>query len=156
MAKLMRLDWQKYGVLSAELAQKIWEDGARFDKVIGIARGGIPLAMVIGDRLDVRIEIINVKSYDGIGSRTAPEILSTISSSIDGQRILLVDDLVDQGDTMKRVVGYLAQYKPQHIKSAALFRKPWSTFLPDYCLGETDEWVVFPWDEHETERALEK
>lgn len=154
--ELKRISWHEYGELSNQLAARIEGSGIAFDKIVGIARGGVPLAMVIGDRLGVRIEIINVKSYKGVNRRTPPEILSTISASIKRKRILLVDDLVDHGDTMQMVVEHLKGMHPSEIRTAALFAKPWSTSKPDYVMGETDAWVVFPWEVCETERALKK
>ena len=146
------IDWAEYGKLASSLSRKIKRSGHRFDLVIGIARGGVPLAMVISDMLGVKIDIINVKSYVGIGKRGRPRILSTLVNGVRGNRILLVDDLVDQGETMKMLTRYVNGMKPSDLRTAALLKKPWSTFNPDYCLRTVDSWVVFPWERGEARR----
>jgi uncharacterized protein len=124
--------------------------------VIGIARGGVPVAMVVSDRLAARVDFINVKSYDGIGTRVTPRILTTITEEIRGERVLLVDDIVDEGDTMKTVMDYLMTKDPAIVKTAALFTKPWSSSRPDFSLDIVDSWVVFPYERGEVKRLRAK
>ncbi len=156
MADLWYIDWAEYGRMASAFSRKISAKRKRFDLVIGIARGGVPLAMVIADKLGVKVDIINVKSYTGIGKeeRTKPRILSTLTDGIKGGRILLVDDLVEHGDTMKLVSAYIRKRKPKELRTAVLFKKPWSKFEPDYFLRKVDRWVVFPWDKGETRRLM--
>ena len=146
------IDWPEYGNLSEALAEKVRSRGVKFDLVIGIARGGMPVAMVVSDHLGVRIDFINVKSYEGIAQRNTPKILSTLSEGTKGKSILLVDDLVDQGDTMETVKKYLNEQNPRHLEAAVLFKKPWSKIEPDYYLEVVDKWVVFPFELFEVNR----
>jgi len=148
----MYLSWPEYGNLTEALAEKVRSSGKQFDLVVGIARGGMPVAMVVSDHLGVRVDFINVKSYDGIGTRSAPRILSTLTEAVKGKRVLLVDDLVDQGDTLKTVEDYLNQQGPQLLESAVLFKKPWSTVEPDFFLEVVEKWVVFPFELSEINR----
>lgn len=152
MPKFMRMSWTSYGKISSSLAQKIKKSGVKFDLIIGIARGGIPLAMVIGDKIGVRIDIINVKSYTGVRQRLKPQILSTINSSINGKRILLVDDLIEEGDTMHLIVGLLKKMGAGKVTTAVMLTKPWSKFKPDFKVRQVDRWVIFPWEVGEFER----
>jgi len=152
LAEYKYVSWPEYGNLAEALAEKVRSGGKRFDLVVGIARGGMPVAMVVSDRLDVRIDFINVKSYFGIGERGTPKILSTLTEEIAGKNILIVDDLVDQGDTMKVVEGYLSGQGPKLLEVAVLFKKPWTRFEPDYYLEVVDRWVVFPFELNEVNR----
>jgi hypoxanthine phosphoribosyltransferase len=156
MTKFRYISWADYGKLSASLVEHLQSPALRFDLVIGVARGGIPLAMVVSDQLDVKIDIINVKSYEGIAERERPRIISTLTESVKGKRILLIDDLVDEGATMGTVVKYLRKEKPRELKTAVLFKKPWSKFEPDFYLETLDEWIVFPWERGEVGRILAK
>lgn len=156
MEKYLRVSWASYGKMASSLAKTIARSGYKFDLVIGIARGGIPVAMVISDTLGVWIEMINVKSYTGIKKRTKPEILTTINSNIKGKNILVVDDLVEHGATMSLMVRYFRKKKPKMIKTAVLFTKPWSKFKPDYYVKTVNKWVVFPWGRGEFARDLAK
>lgn len=152
MGNFRYISWSEYGNLAEALAEKVRATGKSFDLVIGIARGGIPVAMVVSDHLNVKVDIINVKSYNDIGKRTTPRILSTLTESVGGKNILVVDDLVDQGDTMAFVKNYLKEQKPEGMETAVLFKKPWSKTEPDYFLENVDEWVVFPFELGEVNR----
>ena len=152
MAEYRYISWPEYGNLAEALAEKVRSEGKRFDLVIGIARGGMPVAMVVSDHLDVRIDFINVKSYVGIAERGTPKILSTVTEDVRGKNVLIVDDLVDQGDTMHVVKEYLRGQGPSLLEVAVLFKKPWSKFEPDYYLDVVDRWVVFPFELSEVNR----
>lgn len=152
MVEFRYIGWAAYGKLVSDLAERISSSGRTFDLVVGIARGGIPVAMVISDRLGVKIDIINVKSYTGIAERKRPRIVSTLTEDVKEKRVLLVDDLVDEGDTMETVVSYLRRGRPKGLKTAVLFTKPWSKYEPDYSLEVVSNWMVFPWELGEVER----
>lgn len=144
------IGWDEFGQLAEKLVEKIKRNNAKFDLVIGIARGGIPLAMVVADRLRVPIDFINVKSYVDEGRRGQVKILTTLLSDAKNKDVLLVDDLVDEGDTMLTIANYIKkEYDPVRLKTATLFKKPWSKFSPDYFVGTVDGWVIFPWEHGE-------
>ena len=152
MPEFRYIDWQEYGNLAEALAERVRSTGRKFDLVVGIARGGIPVAMVVSDHLGVKIDFINVKSYDGIAQRSAPRILSTLTNGIAGKNVLVVDDLVDQGDTMETVKRYLQEMNPRLLETAVLFKKPWTKFEPHYYLEVVDKWVVFPFELNEVNK----
>jgi hypoxanthine phosphoribosyltransferase len=140
--------WEEFGRLADSLAALILRTRrVRHDLVIGVLRGGGPLALVVADRLRVRVDFLNVKSYTGVGERAGPRVLSTIIEDIENKDVLLVDDLVDEGATMSFAVEFLrSRYSPRSIQTSSLFVKPWSRFIPDYYLGSVREWVIFPWE----------
>lgn len=157
MERFLRLGWEEYGRMASALARDVAGSRNRFDVVVGIARGGVPLAMVISDALGTKLEIINVKSYNGVrGERTRPRILTTLTSSVEGKRILLVDDLVEEGDTMKAMARYFSRQRPKALMTAAMFRKPWSRLDPDFYVKQVDRWVVFPWERGEFRRLHDR
>jgi hypoxanthine phosphoribosyltransferase len=152
MTEFRYINWTEYGNLADALAEKIRSQSESFDLIIGIARGGIPVAMVVSDHLNVKLDIINVKSYEGIAERNPPRILTTLTEAVKDKNVLLVDDLVDQGDTMATVSKFLQSQGPMVLKTAVLFKKPWSTTEPDYFLEVVDKWIVFPWEHGEVNR----
>ena len=153
MPKLRYLSWGQYGELLTRLADEVSSGGEKFDLVIGIARGGLPVAMTVSDRLGAKVDFINVKSYTDVGERVKPRIVTTVTERIAGKRILVVDDLVDGGETMETVTQYFIPQKPASMKTAVLFTKPWSSFVPDYSLQTVDTWVVFPYERGEVRRS---
>jgi len=152
MPNFRYISWSEYGNLAAALAEKIRASGKHYDLVVGIARGGIPVAMAVADHLNVKIDFVNVKSYTDYGKRTPPRILSTLTEGIEGKDILLVDDLVDQGDTLASMKKYLGDQKPRTLDAAVMFKKPWSKEEPVYYLETVTEWIVFPFELGEAAR----
>lgn len=144
------IEWLEFGQLAEKLAEDVKKDGRRVDLVVGIARGGIPLAMVVADRLRVPIDFINVKSYTGVQQRGRMKIISTLFEDTSGKSVLVVDDLVDQGETMGTILSFLKEkHRPRGVLTACLFIKPWSAFRPDFYVDVTDAWIVFPWEHGE-------
>jgi hypothetical protein len=41
---------------------------------------------------------------------------------------------------------------PAEIKTATLYIKPWTKYVPDYYAEQVNEWVIFPWETEEFER----
>ena len=155
MPKLNYVSWSQYGELVTRLADAIVSSGEKFDLVVGIARGGMPVAMVVADTLGVKVDFLNVKSYTDVGERGKPKILSTITEKIAGKKVLVVDDLVDGGATMESITEYLESLNPRSIRTAVLFTKPWSSFTPDFSLKVVNSWIVFPYERGEVRRSRE-
>lgn len=74
--------------------------------------------------LPLRLDFIGVSSY---GAGTVPgELVFTKELRLDvrGRDVLLVDDILDTGRTMKRVLARLRQLKPRRVKICVLLDKP--------------------------------
>jgi uncharacterized protein len=153
LPRLNYVSWSQYGEMVTKLAEDVAASGEHFDLVIGIARGGMPVAMVVADKLGIKVDFLNVKSYTDVGERVKPKILSTITEKIADKRVLVVDDLVDGGATMESITEYLSTQNPSAMKTAVLFTKPWSTFVPDFYLKVVDNWIVFPYERGEVRRS---
>ena len=74
--------------------------------------------------LPLRLDFIGVSSY-GAGT-TSGELIFTKELRLDvrGRDVLLVDDILDTGRTMKRVLAKLRPLKPRRIKTCVLLDKP--------------------------------
>lgn len=89
----------------------------------------------------VNLAYIRARHYKS-RSRQNHVLLSPMVGKIE-EPVLIIDDIVDSGETIRAV-----RRKTGKAKSdlAVMFRKPWSKIKPDYCLQETDKWIVFPWE----------
>jgi len=143
------ISWSEYGDLAEALAKRISAAGKKYDLVVGLARGGIPVSMVVSDRLGLRVDFLKVKSYRGIAKRASPKISSTLTEDIRGARVLVVDDLVDEGDTLASVLRHLSKSEPRTLETAVIFKKPWSKTEPNFFIETTDKWIVFPFELNE-------
>ncbi|NOX71186.1 MAG: hypothetical protein GXO64_00610 [Candidatus Micrarchaeota archaeon] len=143
--------------LVGNLATYILESGYRPDSIVYIVRGGMIIARYMGDYLDVdKITQMRIKKY---GNKTEtsdnrPVLLEEIGISIEGDNVLLCEDVSDNGGTLTFAKNYLKMKKPKEIRIATVYTKPWTKFHPDYSVGETDKWIIFPGEEHEIMRKV--
>jgi hypoxanthine phosphoribosyltransferase len=72
-----------------------------------------------------RIDFMGISSY-GKGKTSSGEVrlLKDLDISIEGQHVLIVEDIVDSGVTLNYLVNLLKQRRPKSIKIAALLDKP--------------------------------
>jgi hypoxanthine phosphoribosyltransferase len=94
--------------------------------VIGVLKGSfIFLAdLVRAIDLPLSIDFIGISSYEGTRSTGVVQITSDLTRSIEGKDVLLVEDIVDTGLTMRYLLDNLATRKPASVRIAALLEKP--------------------------------
>jgi xanthine phosphoribosyltransferase len=118
-----------------------------FFAVVAITRGGLVPAAIVARELDLRIvETVSIASYDADNRQGKLEILKPISADIakdGGAKILVVDDLVDTGATVRIVRTLLPK---AHV--ATVYAKPLGRPYVDSFMTEVsqDTWIYFPWD----------
>ena len=123
-------------------------DKGPFKGIIAIARGGLIPAALVARELEIRlVDTICASSYeaaseDGAQSmRKEVKILKEVPH--DGEGFLLIDDLVDTGNTAR----VIRQLLPKAF-FATLYAKPMGRQVVDLCVKEfnQDKWIYFPWD----------
>ena len=152
---LLRIGWEEAAEYCEQLAGKI---DYRPDIIIGISRGGLVPARILSDVMGInKVGIIGMVFYKKAGEPgERPQITQELAMDIKGKRVLLVDDIADTGKSLVAAKGYLSGKGPSEIKVATIHYKPKSELRPDYYVGETTAWVVYPWERHEMERELKK
>ncbi|MCD6465782.1 phosphoribosyltransferase [Candidatus Bathyarchaeota archaeon] len=138
------------------LADTIRKDSFLPDLIVGVSRGGWPPARVMSDLLgNVDLANIRVEFYRGVAeTRDEPVITQPLSMSVEGRKVLIIDDVADTGRSLKLVREHIKKRKASVIKIATIYYKPWSIITPDYYVRVTRRWVVFPWERKETVRNL--
>ena len=123
-------------------------DFTKFDVIIGLASGGLPLLTKLHNVTKLPYETVKCSSYDGVNKK----FLSIESgvTFIDSRRILIVDDVTDTGDTLKKVIAHCKDISIEgvDIKTLTLCCKPHADFVPDWYLHRVDDdmWINFPWE----------
>jgi hypoxanthine phosphoribosyltransferase len=154
--KYLNLDWQKFHRQAFKLYKKINGSEEKFDLIVTISRGGLSLAHVLSDFLDLPVAVITVSTYKDLKKIKKPEIRFKLSENLTNKKILLVDDVSDTGETMIHSHQYLQNQSPKVIKTATLFIKPQTKFNPDFYLESTSSWIIFPYEMKETISILKK
>lgn len=109
------LTWQDIQVAVDALCYR-YRPTSAITKVYGIPQGGVPVALMVAERLGLQIT-------------DTPEVGTT----------LIVDDLVDTGTTM-------GKYRDQGYNCESLYRKTYSPSHLCYNAIEADQWLSFPWE----------
>ena len=136
------------------LSRLIKEKEGRIDVIVGISRGGLVPSRLFSDMLDVKeIEIVKATYYSGIGKRMDKVILEVPRDlDVKGKKVMIVDDVADTGETLLDVERIVKEGNPSKVIKVTLYVKPWSKVRPEYFYGETEAWIVFPWEVAETLR----
>ena len=140
--KAFPVSWEELHRTSKALAWRLLELGP-FEGLIAVTRGGLVPAAIVARELEIRlIDTACVASYHG-QERGEVEILKEASLTGDGTGWLIVDDLVDTGETSRALRALLPQ---AHF--ATVYAKPAGRPLVDTFVTEVsqDTWIFFPWD----------
>jgi hypoxanthine phosphoribosyltransferase len=144
-----------YGMLLSSAA-KIREDSFIPDRIVGVGRGGWPVAIILSDLLgNIEISDVRVEFYSRVAeSRKEPLLRQHISIPVEGMNILIVDDIADTGRSLNLVKEHLVKQGAITVTTATIYLKSRSIIIPEYFERETTSWIVFPWERRETVRDL--
>ena len=144
---------------SFELGQQVLDSGFQPDLIIGLWRGGAPIAIAIHELFDhagITADHIPIRTqlYTGINQPTAKVTINGLDYITERReqcnRILIVDDVFDSGQTMTALTDELTAlfaHTPAEIRIATVWYKPTrniSPLSPDYFVRSSEAWLVFP------------
>lgn len=148
----------------AELAAQISEDYAGKGNLVlvGVLKGAFVFLADLSRKLTIprTIEFIAVSSYGTTSVSTgAVRLVMDVRGNIEGKHVLIVEDIVDTGHTLKYLIGILESHRPASIRTCALLHKAEAAEVDvpiDYVgFGIGGEWVVgYGLDYAERDRTL--
>lgn len=140
--RLYPVTWDQLHRDAKALAWRLLEKGP-FTSIVGVARGGLVPAAIVARELDIRlVDTVCITTYiHREQGATTEQVLKGIEHS--GEGLLVVDDLVDTGNTASIVRKMLPK---AHF--ATLYAKPAGKPLVDTFITEVSQetWILFPWD----------
>ena len=113
-----------------EIGNKISEDYAGKEiRLICVLKGGVyfitALSQKISESLPVSTDYMSVSSYgDDVKSSGIVKIIKDLDEPITGKHVLLVEDIIDSGNTLSYLLELLKDRKPADIKLCTLLDKP--------------------------------
>ena len=148
--------WNQIYVMLLNVADKIRNSSFKPDIIIGVSRGGWPPARVLSDLLsNPNLASVTTELYVGVAERKGEAALTQpVSTYVTGKKVLIVDEVIDTGKSLKLVREHLIERGATAMRIATLYHKPWSIVKPDYSEKETSRWIVFPWEIKETIRMI--
>lgn len=132
-----------------EIAKQISKDYENKELVvIGLLRGSFVFLADLVREIEkpIVVDFLTTSSYEnGEISSGNVKILSDIRENIEGKDVILVDDIMDSGNTLKDVKNYILSKKPNSVKTCVMLDKPCRReveIVPDYFGFEIEDWFI--------------
>lgn len=145
--KAFPVSWDQFHRDARALAWRLAGAGP-FTSILCITRGGLVPAAIIARELELRlIDTICIASYHDYANQGELKVLKGAATDIvgdnGGKGVLVLDDLVDTGKTVKLTRDLLP-----NAHYATVYAKPLGRPLVDTFVTEVsqDTWIYFPWD----------
>jgi len=119
-----------------------------FDTILSIARGGLLMGQMLGEYYNIReVYALNTIGYEGEIKNKSVEVFN-VPKLTKAKQVLIVDDIVDSGDTLISVLDILkTRYPDITFLTASLFYKKTAKIAPTWYAKEATGWIDFFWAE---------
>ena len=158
------VSWSDYHRKIEDLAVTIYESELEFDRIVCLARGGRRVGVIRSRIFDTPLAILAASSYSGDGGKVRGAIkfsrdLTMVGDNL-GDRVLLVDDLVDSGVSLQQSIVWLkTRYGSDiaEIRTAVVWYKACSVAVPDYYVDYLPDnpWIHQPFEMYEKMSAAD-
>jgi hypothetical protein len=152
------VSWDDYRHTIERLAVKVHQSNWQFNQIICLAKGGLRVGDILSRLYDVPLAILATASYGGSNNQSRGSLVFshdlTKTTANLGSHILLVDDLVDSGVTLKKTLGWLDRkygFYIEEVRTAVLWYKQCSVIAPDYYVEYLSDnaWIHQPFEFYE-------
>ncbi|MFI3264561.1 MAG: hypoxanthine phosphoribosyltransferase [Rikenellaceae bacterium] len=110
------------------VAQKINEDYNEVETplFLGVLNGSFMFMSDLVKKIEFNSELsfVKIASYEGTQSSGAVKSLIGLNGSIEGRNVVIVEDIVDSGNSIEHMMELLKPMKPASVKVCTLFFKP--------------------------------
>ena len=141
-----------------DVAKKIAEMGAQISKdyegesvyLLCILKGGVFFTTELAKHITVpvNIDFMSVSSYgEATRSSGVVNIKKDLDASIEGENVIIVEDIIDSGNTLSKLISLLGTRNPKSLTVCTLLDKPERREVPDVKVDYTgfvvpDKFVV--------------
>ncbi len=151
--KILIVEWDDIIRAIKDISNQIERSKYSFNSIVAIQRGGLIPAVMLSHFFGIRdMEVISVQrtSTDNLQADTHTPRISPIEYDYSGKKVLIVDDIVGEGDTIQLVKGKLNNCL--QVKVASLYInicKCKCNEEIDYHFADVNLWVLFPWERNQ-------
>ncbi|MGA1625723.1 MAG: phosphoribosyltransferase, partial [Prochlorothrix sp.] len=137
---------------------QIYRSGWEFNQIVCLAKGGLRIGDILCRIYNVPLAILAAASYGGVDNQERGHLVFgqnlTMTTATLGDRVLVVDDLVDSGITLRESLVWLQSHsggKIVDMRTAVLWHKADSVFTPDYAVQflAQSPWIHQPFEPYE-------
>ncbi|MDD5162604.1 MAG: phosphoribosyltransferase family protein [Candidatus ainarchaeum sp.] len=152
----IKVSWKEIETACRHLAKKLEKNN--YEAVVCIASGGLVPGKLLSELLQLPLGIVVSKRYN---KNNCPDKKSFFDANVkwccenaEPKKILLVDDLVDEGKTMEQIIGSInAKALIPGLKTidiAVIYYKNKNSSLQSrqkvHYYKTTENWIIFPWE----------
>ncbi len=144
--------WDEVERWADRIADTVRARRAAPEVIVALTRGGWVPGRLLCDRLGVK-RLLSVRAQHWGVTATpsgAAELTDGLSGSVHGEKVLVVDDITDTGESLLLATEHVALQHPARLESAALLHITRSKLVPTYYAEEIPRdawvWIVFPWN----------
>lgn len=128
------------------LGKQITEDYQNKELVvIGILKGSFLFVSDLIRKIDLPlvVDFIGISSYKGTMVNSCIEVTKQLNIDITNKDVLIIEDIVDTGNTINFIKDYLNPFAPKSIKICSLInKKELNNIIVDYSCFNTNEFVI--------------
>jgi len=150
---IQKVTWEQLDEMCNHVALDFYQHASGYpiiNSIIAIGSGGLIPARLIAERLhNPKIYVFGVRSFDRDGKRCEPTIYQAPDMVFTGQRVLIVDDIVDSGQTLSLIRSTIIAQNPDRLHTATIHYKTTSSIKPDYFATTIDDkkvWIQYPYE----------
>lgn len=151
---VVNISWQDVENDVLKIIAQMQKDNFDPDVIVSIARSGlIPASMIAYALGNKELYVVKVdfsktqKNGSDQDLHDRPMITQELTKNIHGLKVLVVDEMVVSGSTLKLMDMYMHIKNPAEVRYAVLYKQPWAEFKPNYFGREVREWPLYPWKE---------
>jgi hypoxanthine phosphoribosyltransferase len=137
------------------IRETLAEPGGMISRIAVVPRGGLYMVNVLSRMLGLsgsEVLSLSISKYDREHPTQAGEFrVGSVPArdAVEGQVVLLADEVHDTGETMQRAKQILLDLGASSVRTAAIHYKPGPNttgLAPDFFVVETNGWVHYPWE----------
>lgn len=137
---VMEVDWAFFGEICRALALRVARD-YQPEVILGVAKAGVIPGVVVASILQVEFTSMTVtRQTEG----QSPVLVTGPPNTIQGRRVLIVDETCDSGATLRLALNEVRAKRPAEVRTAVSFKT--GDYAPDYSAFETENFIILPWD----------
>lgn len=152
-------DWNEISEIVKNMSQNIKKD-YNPEIIISVVRGGMIPGVILSHALNIR-KVENIKSIETISDeinaiKQEPIVDENINlSEIRGKKVLIIDDILGSGATIRKIKEEVKKWKPEELRTAicVVNEQNWEKSNRSNYNAEIEYigkavrgWVVFPWE----------
>lgn len=142
---LLPVSWEQFHSLCKGLALAVAP--YQPDIILAVGRGGYYPGTLLAHLL--RVEVMPVRlsrRVNDVVTHKKPKWLVKPPESVKGQRVLVVDEISDTGETLRKVAKRARKLGAAEVRTAVLYAHTHSADVPDYIGIISDALIMNPWD----------